>query len=80
MSRKPMTLRQLHARLGDIIEQNKARGWDERNDLPTSVVVQMGKTWRSEKRFTIINASAGMEGTLSGQDYCGVMTGEKVDK
>lgn len=40
----PMTLRELHARLGEIIAENEQRGWGERNDSPMYVCVQQEKT------------------------------------
>jgi hypothetical protein len=38
-----MTLKEMHKRLGDIIESHAANGWSERNDQPVIVVVQNPK-------------------------------------
>jgi len=43
-----MSLRKLHQRLGEIIEQNESQGWDHRNDLPVVLRINRGgrrKDW-----------------------------------
>lgn len=41
---KPMTLRELHARLGEMISENEKSGWPERNDSPMYVRIEQPKT------------------------------------
>jgi hypothetical protein len=41
---KPLTLRELHARLGEIIAEHDKRGWSERNDAPVYARVEQPKT------------------------------------
>lgn len=41
---KPLTLRELHARLGEIIAEHDKRGWSERNDAPMYMRIEQPKT------------------------------------
>ena len=38
-----MTLKEMHKRLGDIIEYHESRNWHDRNDQPVIVLVQNPK-------------------------------------
>ena len=44
-----MTVRQMAKRLNAILEENKSRGWDERNDLP--VLVEIKRNGKNSSRY-----------------------------
>jgi len=72
-----LSLKQLHKRLGNIIEENKRRGWDERNDLPVAIQVYrpIKKNRRNNHYYTgVSSVSSAMTTLYDDEDYCGVMT------
>lgn len=50
--KKPLTLRELHARLGEIIANNEKR-FPERNDAPVYVRVEQPKTPKGRLRSDV---------------------------
>ena len=46
-----MTLRQLHERIGQVMEQNAQHGYPERNDLPVVVETYLGRRRRHQHHY-----------------------------
>lgn len=62
-----ITLNELAKRLSEIIEQNRASGWSDRNDLPVVVSVQppprkYRQHRRNAKHYPLRYASSAMTG------------------
>ena len=70
------TLRQLASRLNEIIAENDARRWSERNDLPAVIaIIKHTPTRKVRQTFYEVDYVSSAMHTIGGKHYCGLING-----